>query len=96
MRSCKHCGRVFPDEEALIRKEDPSPPGISLPPGEEEYLFCPYCGDDQTEKFNLADAIYITEGDDEASAVIEVEGQKFYMNVNDSGRIECHREEVRI
>lgn len=48
---CKDCGYVFDESEADIIRDDPSPAGISLPPGWYEYPSCPECGSDY-----LADA----------------------------------------
>ena len=48
---CEECDNIF--EHPYIYKEDPSPPGIPLPPGYEIYYLCPICGSpyiDEVEK----------------------------------------------
>lgn len=44
MYICKDCGEVF--DTPYTETEDPSPSGISLPPGHYTYEFCPHCGGD--------------------------------------------------
>ena len=38
---CTECKREF--EEPNFYLDDPSPPGIALPPGSYRYDICPYC-----------------------------------------------------
>lgn len=67
--------------------EDPSPAGISLPYGEMRMCSCPFCGDDDIDEFSLADSIEISEGDDESTAVIEFEGRKLFLSIDDRGML---------
>ena len=50
MWHCTECRRVF--EEPDFYLEDPSPPGISLPPGFYKFEMCPYCGSEYIEKYS--------------------------------------------
>ena len=49
MWHCTECRRVF--EEPDYYTEDPSPPGISLPPGYYTFYMCPYCGSEYIEDY---------------------------------------------
>lgn len=49
MWHCTECLRVF--EEPNYYYEDPSPPGISLPPGWYTFYMCPYCGSEYIEDY---------------------------------------------
>lgn len=42
---CNECGKIF--KEPIIKYDDPSPDGVSLPQG---YYYCPYCGSDDIEE----------------------------------------------
>ena len=48
MYYCTECKEVF--EELSYYTEDPSPPGIALPPGYYTYYMCPFCGSDYWEE----------------------------------------------
>ena len=48
MYRCTYCNNFF--EEPFIYYEDPSPPGISLPPGCYKFTLCPYCESDWIEE----------------------------------------------
>ena len=39
---CEECDNIF--EHPHIYIEDPSPPGVGLPPGVETWAICPICG----------------------------------------------------
>lgn len=39
---CEECDNIF--EHPHIYTEDPSPPGVGLPPGVETWAICPICG----------------------------------------------------
>lgn len=45
---CNECDNIF--ENPFMYFEDPSPPGIALPPGQECYLTCPICGSEYIEE----------------------------------------------
>lgn len=49
MWHCTECLRVF--KEPNYYYEDPSPPGISLPPGWYTFYMCPYCGSEYIEDY---------------------------------------------
>ena len=48
MYMCCRCDELF--DEPVAYRDDPSPDGVSLPPGEYWYLVCPRCGSDDIEK----------------------------------------------
>ena len=45
---CNECDNIF--ENPFMYFEDPSPPGISLPPGQECFVSCPICGSKNIEE----------------------------------------------
>lgn len=47
---CDSCESLIDEGDIRIVKDDPSPPGISLPPGYYTYSQCPVCGEDGPEK----------------------------------------------
>ena len=50
---CQECDNIF--EEPYIYREDPSPSGIALPPGEERWALCPICGSPYVEELEDED-----------------------------------------
>ena len=48
MFHCTDCNRLF--EEPIVEYDDPSPKGISLPPGFYTYTYCPFCKSDWIEE----------------------------------------------
>lgn len=50
MWHCTECQTVFENPDWYI--EDPSPPGISLPPGWYTFYTCPICGSEYIEEYS--------------------------------------------
>lgn len=48
MFHCTDCNRLF--KEPIVEYDDPSPKGISLPPGFYTYTYCPFCKSDWIEE----------------------------------------------
>lgn len=48
MYRCTECNTLF--EEPAFYIDDPSPPGIALPPGYYTYDICPYCASEYIEE----------------------------------------------
>ena len=82
---CNQCGKILSEDERLLIGEDPSPSGISLPAGEYVSAYCPQCMSDDIDEFNLAEALELTEGDDDRSAILEFNGTKLFCYVDDDG-----------
>lgn len=85
MLRCANCKQLVSEDDLIIVRDDPSPAGIALPKGAYEYAYCPYCGDDDLDEFNLTDAIDISEGDDEVTTIIEFEGKKLKLYLSEDG-----------
>ena len=86
---CNRCRKIISERELLLIGEDPSPEGISLPAGEHITSCCPHCGSDDLEKFNLTEALDISEGDDDLSTFIEFNGTRYLCYIDDSGAFRC-------
>ena len=48
MWHCTECNQLFKYPKTYY--EDPSPPGIALPPGYYTYVMCPYCESEYIEE----------------------------------------------
>jgi len=87
MYYCKNCGSFFDEDALIFVEDDPSPRGISLPPGHYTYAFCPECGDDDFEEFCLVDAIDIEEGENELEVVVTYKGRAAKLYLDEEGNL---------
>jgi len=88
MVKCSNCGKVFPDDELIIIRDDPSPSGagICLPPGYYTYVYCPNCESDHVEEgFHLVDKLDLDEGPEDDVAVLSYGGKRVYIYLDDDG-----------
>ena len=85
---CNKCKRLFKDKEVVLVSEDPSPSGISLPPGEILSAYCPYCGNDDIDfDYHMVDELDVDEGRDETEAIISYRGKRLLLSVDDDGEL---------
>ena len=85
---CRNCGQFFDEEDLTVMYEDPSPAGICLPAGYERYSFCPCCGSDDYEEFELADRLEVEEGRDAREAIVSYNGRSFIVPVDDVNQMD--------
>ena len=97
MNYCKNCGSFFKEPDKVTWQDDPSPRGISLPKSYYTYEdnYCPMCGADEDcfEPFELYEAIEVSEGDDDMTAVVSFGGKSFIFHLSEDGELTCSEAE---